>query len=71
MVALRKSDACVPELSLVDEVNGKLVGYLLFSEARVGEDKVFVLAPLAVKPNFQRQGVGSTLIIEGIDWSKL
>lgn len=65
VVALRKSDAFVPELSLVAEVNGKLVGYLLFSEARVGEDMVLVLAPLAVKPNFQRQGVGSTLIIEG------
>lgn len=63
--ALRKSDAFVPELSLVAEISGELVGHILFSEAKVGKDTVLVLAPLSVKPEFQRQGIGSALVKTG------
>lgn len=54
--ALRKSSAFVPELSLVAEIHGELAGHILFTRAKVGEDTVLVLAPLSVKPKFQRQG---------------
>lgn len=63
--ALRKGDAFVPALSLVAEINGKLVGHILFTEAKVGADTVLVLAPLAVLPDCQKQGVGTALIREG------
>lgn len=60
--ALRKSDAFVPELSLVAEIDGKLAGHILFSKAMVGNITVLVLAPLSVRPQYQRQGVGTALM---------
>src|SRR5699024_8518524 len=63
--ALRRGSAFVPELSLVAEINGELAGHILFTRAKVGEDTVLVLAPLSVKPKFQRQGVGTALIEQG------
>lgn len=65
VAALRKSDSFIPELSLVAEVNGTLVGHILFTKATVGDREVLVLAPLSVKPACQRQGVGTALIREG------
>ena len=63
--ALRKGDAFIPELSLVAEEGGQLAGHILFTRARVGEVEVLALAPLSVRPAFQRQGVGTALIEEG------
>lgn len=60
--ALRESESFVPELSLVAEIEGKLVGHIMFTEAKVGEDIVLVLAPLAVRPENQKQGIGTALM---------
>ena len=65
VAALRQSDAFLPELSLVAEIDGVLAGHILFTKAHVGQTVVLVLAPLSVKPAFQRQGVGSALIQKG------
>ena len=65
VVALRNSEAYVPELSLVAEVDGKIVGHIMFTEAEVGNRTELVLAPLAVLPEHQRQGIGTALIVEG------
>lgn len=63
--ALRKSEAFVPELSLVAEIDGKPVGHIMFTKAMVGEEKVLALAPLAVLPGYQGRGIGTALIKEG------
>lgn len=63
--ALRNGDAFVPELSLVAEMDGEIAGHILFTEAKVGDDTVLVLAPLSVLPEFQKQGIGTALIKEG------
>lgn len=65
VAALRKGSAFVPELSLVAEIDGQIVGHILFTKAAVGVDTVLVLAPLSVAPNFQKQGIGTALIREG------
>ncbi len=62
---LRKSRSFIPELSLVAEEEGHIVGHILFTEGKVGKDTVLILAPLSVRPDFQRQGVGSALVLEG------
>ena len=63
--ALRKGKAFIPELSLVAEIDHQLAGHILFTKARVGGQEVLALAPLSVKPCYQRQGVGTALILEG------
>lgn len=54
--ALRKGAAYLPELALVAEVNGILAGHIMLTRAAVGGDPVLALAPLSVRPEFQRQG---------------
>jgi putative acetyltransferase len=66
---LRRASADL--LSLVAVVEGKVVGHVMFSPARLeSEDGREVLgmglAPLAVLPERQRQGVGSELVTAGL-----
>lgn len=63
--ALRRGAAFVPELSLVAEVGGRLAGHILFTRASVNGEPVLALAPLAVLPEFRRQGVGQSLMAAG------
>lgn len=65
VTALRKSDAFVPELSLVAVEDGKIVGHILFTKVRVGQQEALALAPLSVLPDYQRRGIGLALIREG------
>lgn len=62
VTALRKGSDFVPKLALVAEIDGKLAGHIMFSKAKIGNDTVLALAPLSVKPEFQRLGVGTALM---------
>jgi len=55
-------------LSLVAEMNEKIVGHVAFSKVLIdGEDKEWYgLGPISVLPELQRQGIGSALIKEGL-----
>lgn len=63
--ALRKSKNFIPELSLVAIEDDKIVGYILFTKVEIGKNIEIALAPLAVLPEYQRQGVGKKLIEVG------
>ena len=66
VVALRANrNNFIPELSLVAIDNNKIVGYILFTKIKIGENEELALAPLCVLPEYQRQGIGSKLIMEG------
>jgi predicted N-acetyltransferase YhbS len=58
-------------LSLVAEVSGKIVGHILFSDLPILTDSGTVwalsLAPMAVLPEYQRQGIGSALVQNGLE----
>lgn len=43
VVLLHKSPAFQPALSLVAEENGKIIGYILFSEIKIGEKQLLPL----------------------------
>jgi len=67
---IRRSDRYIPELSLVAEIENVVVGHILFSYIDlVGKEilQVLGLAPLAIRPQFQRQGIGSALIKAGLE----
>lgn len=59
---LRKGEAFIPDLSLVAEIDGKIVGHIMFTRANVEANTVLVLAPLSVLPEYQRKGIGTALI---------
>lgn len=63
--ALRKSGAFIPELSLVSEINGKIAGHIMFTKLQIGGHTALALAPLSVLPRFQRQGIGTSLVLTG------
>ena len=58
-------------VSLVAELDGRIVGHILFSRAWIampcGSHAVVALAPMAVLPDYQRQGIGRRLIRHGLD----
>ena len=56
--------------SLVAEVDNQVIGYVSFSPIFLKTDSSivgYILAPLAVSPEHQKQGVGSNLINAGIE----
>ena len=65
VAALRKGEAFIPQLSLVAQEGKEILGYVLFTRAWAGEKPLLALAPLAVSPKRQRQGIGSALVREG------
>ena len=60
---LRSSPDFIIELSLVAILNNLIVGHILFSKILIKSEKTEIpalaLAPLAVRPEFQNQGIGS------------
>jgi putative acetyltransferase len=68
---VRTSAGFLADLSLVAELDGAVVGHLLLSpvtlETGGGVESVLELAPLAVLPEHQREGIGSALVIAGLD----
>lgn len=63
-------ESCDNLLSLVAESGGQVVGHILFSPVTIGAEHGIVhgmgLAPMAVLPGYQRQGIGSSLVRHGL-----
>jgi len=68
---LRKSPDFIPELSLVAVKDKMVVGHILFSriaiQTKTGSLSPMSLAPMAVHPEFQKQGIGSKLVRQGLE----
>jgi putative acetyltransferase len=61
--AIRGCEEYVPELTLVAEENGRIVGHVMYSYSALdGSDtRLLQLSPLSVAPDRQRTGIGSAL----------
>ena len=66
--AIRASENFVPELSLVAELDGQVVGHVMLSYVGLDGDarRVLELGPLSVAPEHQSTGVGGALTREAL-----
>lgn len=71
---LRQSEAFIPELSLVAEMDGYIVGHILLTRITihngVESHDTLALAPVSVLPDYQGKGIGGKLIIEAHEKAK-
>lgn len=71
VAGLRRSDAFVPELSIVAEADENIVGHVMLTKLIIKNDETIyeslALAPVSVLPRYQNQGIGSLLIIEALE----
>jgi predicted N-acetyltransferase YhbS len=69
---LRADEAFVPELGFMAELNGEIVGSILYSKCKIirrdrAETESLVFGPVSVKPELHGQGVGSLLVRHSLD----
>ena len=64
--ALRASKALT--ISLVAELDGRVIGHIAFSPVTIsdGTRNWYGLGPVSVLPEYQRQGIGKALVLEGL-----
>ena len=67
---LRNANAMT--ISLVAEIDGCVVGHIAFSPVTIsdGSKNWFGLGPISVMPGFQKQGIGKSLMNEGLSLLK-
>ncbi|MEU5910769.1 N-acetyltransferase [Micromonospora sp. NPDC047527] len=69
---LRDTEAWLPELAMVAEYGGEVVGYALLTRVRVrpdrgGDGSALALGPVAVAPHRQRVGHGTAVVQAALD----
>jgi putative acetyltransferase len=65
--AVRDSDGFVPDLSLVADENGEIVGHVLLSYVSLEDGRrLLALGPIAVRTDRQGEGIGGTLVRAGL-----
>lgn len=73
---LRKSKDFIPELDFVAEIDGQIVGNIVYSRGVIMnnqgvEHKIICFGPVSVLPRLQKQGIGSALIINTLKAARL
>ncbi len=53
-------------ISIVALLDSKIVGHAFFSEVTVAKQKAMALGPVAVLPDYQNKGIGSSIIKYGL-----
>ena len=55
-----------PEVTIVWEEDGHILGHTMLSRMRMGEHRPFQLSPVSVHPDHQRRGIGSAIVREAL-----
>ena len=68
--ALREANALT--ISLVAEIDGQVVGHIAFSPVTISDGAIgwYGLGPVSVLPEYQKKGIGKSLIREGLSLLK-
>ena len=69
---LRNVKAFIPELSFVAEIDGLIVGHIIYSKSKVmgengKEHETLTFGPLSVSPEYQSRGIGQALMKHSFD----
>jgi len=72
---LRSTEALVPELNIVAELDGQIVGHIIYTKSYIetesGEKyETLTFGPLTVKPDLQSKGIGRKLMYFSFDKAK-
>jgi putative acetyltransferase len=71
---LRNTSDYISDLSLVAEYKNDVVGHILFYPVKIIDSNrkhdTLALAPMSVHPDYQKKGIGSELIREGLKRAK-
>ena len=64
---LRSSDSFIPDLDFVAELNGQIVGHIIYAHGSLvdkdgAEHDLLTFGPISVTPELQRMGIGQALI---------
>ena len=64
---IRKCPSFVPEMHYVAEVNGKLIGHIMYCRSKIVNEtgktyETITFGPLSVLPEYQNQGIGKALM---------
>jgi predicted N-acetyltransferase YhbS len=74
VIKLRASGNYIPELALVAEESGKLIGYIMLTKTYVSRSnskfEALLLAPLCIALEQRNLGIGSKLVVEGLKLTK-
>ena len=64
--SLRAADALA--ISLVAEIDGRVVGHIAFSPVTISDGSIgwYGLGPVSVLPEYQKQGIGKSLVNKGL-----
>jgi putative acetyltransferase len=68
--SLRTADALT--ISLVAEIDGRVAGHIAFSPVTISDGSIgwYGLGPVSVLPEYQKQGIGKSLINKGLSMLK-
>jgi len=66
ITSLRAADALT--ISLVAEIDGRVVGHIAFSPVTISDGSTgwYGLGPVSVLPEYQKQGIGKSLVNRGL-----
>ena len=71
---LRKTEIYIPELSIVSENEGQVIGHILFYPIQIHDGDLkhpsLQLAPMSVLPEFQKKSIGKLLVIYALQAAK-
>ena len=69
---MREHEDFIPELDLVVELDGKIVGNVMYTKAKLideskREKKILTFGPISILPEYQRMGIGKRLLEYSFD----
>ena len=69
---MRGHEDFIPELDFVLELDGRVIGNIMYTKARLADEsgaekEILTFGPVSVAPEYQRRGCGKMLMLSGGD----